>query len=223
MTTMLRLLCYLTIISLVLLCVPVSGIATQSPINVLSFNVTLRGTGCSSDCWFEFGQTHNGPYPLRTDNITAVGAFTYVLQNNPVVSNRTYYYRAADVDGTYGVESSFNLPMPTAFPTERMGAAIQNVTKNRMNLTELPLAVTTPYTDLITAPIVWFMVFFFIYSGLWMAHRDVSLLVILGLITASPILYAGPQSLGIPPEFIGPIQGVLYASAAGILFVLIKR
>ena len=93
----------------------------------------------------------------------------------------------------------------TPQPTTTFGAAFDNITKNPTDIEVFSGSAINSYFWIVpTMPaLVWGLVFFGIYLGLWIRERDLVVPVILGLISGSFILYTDAGlGLGIPLEFM---------------------
>jgi len=202
--------------------VPTTGAATM----VGSNNATVTMSGATGDCWFIWGQLNNYEETWRTPNGTPnEGACSYRIKGSPLIGNTLFYYAACDSTGC-GSELSFLTLEVTPVPTTTYGAIFDNLTENGMDLTLVGWQSTAPYMWLVPdfAALVWGLIFAFIFVGLWLRGRDVTVPTIVGFIVGS-FLFSGGYglNLGIPIEFVGISQGLMYASLAGIILAIIKK
>jgi hypothetical protein len=210
---------------------------TTEATNVGNNNFTLNCNGGFGQIYFKYG-TDPSHLNIWTQQVTPSGGSPYSASTtetgSPIMPSTTYYFTACSV--TYGCAwntLSFTTLALVPIPTSTLGNAITNMTKSRFNLLYLPANIAIPYGWLFPSDassqstalmIVFGMMFFFIYVGLWLRTRSVATGVIIGLLTSSFILFADQGlMLGIPPEFSAIAQGLLYASLAGILLAWLKK
>lgn len=212
---------FITII-MILLVIPVMGVPTTSDAaSVTSNSAYLAMTGGTQPMWFEYGQT-SGLLSWKTPNSSIPN---YTVYGSPLLGDTTFYFRACDATGC-GAEKSFTTSALTPMTQTTFGASLDNITNSQFDIETMARESISGYFWLTpTFPsIVWGLLFFGIYVGLWIRERDLVVPVILGLISGSFILY-GDQGLGlgIPVEFRALAQGVSYAALAGVLLTLMKR
>ena len=190
-------------------------------------NVTLNGYNALTQnltYWAEFGLVSNPTYyPFKSNNATGGGNFSIYVQGLPLMAGQTYYYRWTN--GTYSSASelSFTMAAVGSVPPPTFGNAYQTIRAGGLNITALPFVSTSPYTDLMGNQIVWGLIFAFIFIGYWIMSEDITIPVILGLITSGSLLYGGTLSLGIPPEFVNIAQALLIISVIGLIYTLIRK
>lgn len=196
---------------------PTTGAATL----ISSNNVTLAATGTTTTAWFEYGLT-SGSLIWHTPNESASGAYSKRVVGSPLMGGQKFYYRVCDVTGC-GVEADFTLATVTPQPQTTYGYLYQNITESGFDPAVLGLNAMAPYMwPVPVQSYVWGMIFLFIYAGLWMRGRDVTIPVILGLVVGFIALNPS-YGVGMPPEFVGISQGIAYASLAGIVMALFKK
>jgi hypothetical protein len=200
--------------------------------NIGNNNFTLSATGCAATgCWFEYGIKSDNLLVWSATNAPIAGTVTSTEYGAPIEPSMTYYAKACDSTGCSANTISFTTTAYTPLPTYTLGYAVSNWTRSKFNILYIPMQLMVPYTwlfpqDMATTAIaiVCGMLFFFIYVGLWLRQRSVVGPVIIGLLTASSLLFSNQGlNLGIPVEFQAVAQALLYASIAGIFLSLLKR
>jgi hypothetical protein len=198
--------------------IPVTGAAA----GMTSNSVTLAAAGVTTTAWFEYGLT-SGSLLWQTPNETASGAYSRTITGSPLMGGQTFYYRICDVTGC-GAEGNFVLLAVTPQPTTTFGYIYQNVTESGFNPAIVAYNAMEPYMwpAIPARSVIWGMFFLFIFAGLWMRERDVTIPVILGLIVGF-MAFNPVYGVAMPAEFIGMSQGIAYASLAGIVFAIFKK
>jgi len=193
-------------------------------------NFTLNADGGVGNTYFRYG-TVSGNYVIQTLNVDPTKGYFSNETGSPITPSTIYYAVACDSTGCDSSPVTFTTGAMIPLPTSTLGTAITNMTQSRFNINFMPANILIPYTWLfpddtkeMSITIVFGMFFFFIYIGLWLRTRSVATGVILGLVTSSFILFTNQGlNLGIPVEFIGIAQALLYASLAGILLAFLKK
>jgi hypothetical protein len=209
-------------IALFILIVPAIALPTTTAATSVNSNgAILHSTGAANPMWFMYGQK-TGSLSWRTPNSSYDN---YTVYGSPILGNTKFYFKACDATGC-GSELFFTTSAITPQPTTTFGAALQNITNNPSDIDTLAGNSIASYFWLIpTFPeLVWGILFFGIYLGLWIRERDLVVPVILGLLTGSFIMFGDAGlGLGIPPEFQSIAQAMVYASLAGIILTWMKR
>jgi hypothetical protein len=197
---------------------PVTGAASA----VSSNNVTLAAAGTTTTAWFEYGMT-SGSLIWRSPNETASGAYSKRLYGSPLMGGQKFYYRICDVTGC-GAESFFTLAVVTPQPQTTFGYIYRNVTDSGFDPSIVAFNAMEPYMwpASPSRSVIWGLVFLFIFAGLWMRGKDVTIPVVLGLVVGF-IALNPTYGVGMPVEFIGISQGIAYASLAGIIMAIFKK
>lgn len=211
------------LLALLCLAVPVLALPTTSAATLVGENTAfLQMTGGTNPMWFEYGQK-SGSLTWVTPNSSFPN---YTVYGSPLTGNTVFYFRACDTTGC-GAELSFTTSVLTPQPQTTFGAGVDNITRSSFDILVLAHESIGGYFWI--APgnlsvIVWGLLFFGIYIGLWIRERDLVVPVILGLITGTFIMWGDTGlGLGIPPEFLAMAQGIAYAALAGIILSLLKR
>jgi hypothetical protein len=216
---------------LLLLILSVQAVPTINPASAIgNNNFTLSATGCTGDCWFEYGIIPNSLVIWSSVYTPTGGSITSTEQSAPIEPSMTYYAAACDSTGCGNIVSFTTLEF-TPLPVSTLGAAVSNMTRSKFNILYLPNDILVPYTWLfpqsqaaMAITIIFGIIFFFIYVGLWLRQRGVVGPVIIGLLTSSSIMFSNRGlNLGIPVEFQAIAQALLYASLAGLFISLLKR
>jgi hypothetical protein len=210
---------YLILLLLLIPCVsalPTTGAASA----ISSNNVSLAATGVTTTAWFEYGMT-SGSLIWKTPNQSASGVYNRVVMGSPLMSGQKFYYRVCDVTGC-GAESFFTLTVATLQPQTTFGYVYQNVTESGFDPGMIGMNAMQPYLWVSPANIVWAMLFFFMFAGLWMRGRDVTIPTILGLLIGF-VIFNPTYGVAMDPAFISMSQGLAYASIAGIVMSIFKK
>lgn len=212
---------YIGLVILALIaCISVCGAlpTTDAVTGLSNREVTFNMHGGATECWFMWGgSTSNMIY--HTTNDTSCGA--YVQYGSPLLTSYTYYVKACDVTGC-GAAVTFTTPAATVSNRTYFGTGLVTIFKSGFNVTQSMSVVLSPYTNTMTAPITWGLLFLFIFLGLWIKPKDITIPMILALVAGGAI-WSGTSALGIPPEFADLGQGLLYAALAGLLFSWFSR
>jgi hypothetical protein len=216
-----------------LLIASASAIPTTLPATAIgNNNFTLSATGCdSTGCWFEYGLVETSLIVWTPTNEPVGGVVTDTEFSAPIEPSMKYYATACDVTGCDATPISFTTLAFTPLPVSTLGAAVTNMTRSKFNLLYLPANLIAPYVWLfpqsekaMAITIVFGMLLFFIYLGLWLRQRSVAGPALIGLLTASSLMFSNQGlHLGIPVEFQAIAQALLYASLAGLFLSLLKR
>lgn len=206
---------------------------TTAATNIGNNNFTLNCNGAVGDTYFKYG-TNTAFLNIWTTTVTPAGGVASTTEiGAPITPSTKYYTSACDTTGCDINTVTFTTLAVVLLPNTTMGSSMTNMTKSRFNLLYLPQNIIGPYGWLFpndaqsqstAAQIIFGLLFFFIYVGLWLRTRSVATGVIIGLLTSSFILFSNQGlNLGIPVEFIGIAQGLLYASLAGIILAWLKK
>jgi hypothetical protein len=197
---------------------PTTGVAALVGAN----NATLFMTGGSGDNWFEYGQSSTY-LSWRTPNMSDSN---YTVYGSPLLVSTKFYYRACDSTGC-GAVANFTTAAATPQPQTTFGVSLNNITNGNFDTGLIARDAVQGYFWLLPIRIyslVWGLLFFAIYVGLWIRERDMIVPVVLGLITGTFIMYSDAGlGLGIPVEFTSIAQGLTYAALAGIILAWVKR
>lgn len=209
-------------IFMICLVLPVCALpTTQAATSITSNGATLNSAGGVAPIWFEYGQK-SGSLTWKTANSSNASQIVY---GSPIIGNTLFYFRVCDGTGC-GNELSFTTSALVPMAQTTYSAALNNMTASQFDIETIAGNSIAGYFWLTpTFPaIVWGLLFFGIYVGLWIRERDLVVPVILGLITGTFVMYGdvGLQ-LGIPVEFQAAAQGITYAALAGIILAWMKR
>ena len=220
------------IIAIILLVGLSSALPTTNPATLVgNNNFTLSATGCAvTGCWFEYG-IYSDRLMVWTNTVLPVGGVVTTTEYGaPIETSTTYYAAACDATGCGNVVSFTTLAF-TPLPDWTLGFAVTNMTQSKFNILYIigdilvPYAWTFPANTALTAiTMVCGLMFFFIFVGFWFRQKGVAGSVIIGLLTASSIMFTNRGlNLGIPVEFQAVAQALLYASLAGIFLIFLKK
>lgn len=196
---------------------------TGTVYGVTSKCVNLSATGAASPVWWEYG-TVSGRYGWKTENVTAVGGIANSTEcGTPLMSNTKFYFKACNQNGC-GSEVSTTLAAVTPAPTTTFGKTAQNISVAHFDVSMMGGAIYEPYTwAAANADIVTGTILLFIFAGFWLRQRELILPVIIGLLGSSLLLYSGATSVGIPPEMLIVVVGLVSVAIAGIITGMLKR
>jgi hypothetical protein len=133
-----------------------------------------------------------------------------------MLTGTRYYVRACDSTGC-GNEIAWYVPTATGVNQTNYGSRLIIIQRTGFNVTQSITVVVYPYTAVMTAPIAWGLLFFFIFTGMWLRPKDIFLPCMMAMICGGAIWF-GPGAIGIPVEWASIGQGLLYASVAGLIF-----
>jgi hypothetical protein len=235
---------FLLLLVIIFICCGNALAITTDPATLVgSNNVTLNGRCIhlidSEQVWFEWGQ-NNASYSWRTPNITSTDwgfvPYSYRIHGSPLNGNVLYWYRMCHSITGCGSNVSFVTASVTPMPTTTLGYIFENLTETQFDIMFIPKNLIAPYSDWIEPTgqensglilsIVFGMIFFAIFAGMWMSGRSTFIPGMVGLI-ASGLLWgtggAGGLGILIAPEFVAVAQGIMVASFAGVIMGMIKR
>lgn len=118
-------------------------------------------------------------------------------------------------------------PTPTITPLEvtTYGKAFDNLTSSNFSIITFPQNALSPYTwtTMGSLSIPSFLIFFFIYIGMWLSHANLRLASITGFLFSGAFLFS--DGIGITlPVVIQPLAfGALVASITGIIMSMFKN
>ena len=207
------------------------GIAAAHPTTgaaagVTSNAATVSMNGAATICWFEWGQL-SGNLSWKTPNQTSAGGVSsYKIHGSPLNGNTLFYYRACDTTGC-GSELTFTTAAITPMPTTTYTGIFNNITENGFDPQYIAGNAVAPYFWLIPGfeSIVWFLIFFPMFLGLWLTGRGFTIPVLIGLLAGGFLLTTQYPLFGmtLPAGFASMSQGIMYASLAGVIMNIIKK
>lgn len=116
-------------------------------------------------------------------------------------------------------------PIITPLPTTTFGNAFTNLTNSNFSIIYFPGNALSPYawTTMNNLSIPAFLIFLFIYLGMFLSHSNLRLASITGLLFSGAFLFSG--GIGAPlPLVIQPLAfGALVASITGIVMSMFKN
>jgi hypothetical protein len=225
MRYLLYLIAFLFVLSITVF--PAYGAATTTPVSDLTNSqVWFHGTAdpLGTIGWFAWGGFSGGPYYWSTPNQTVVGgaAFQDYQYGPPMLTCSTYYVVACDDTGCDPSEIRWTTPAPRMLNITHYGAGVITIMRSGWNVTQTFDVIIHPYTSTVTAPVTWFLLFFFIFVGLWLRQKDTLLPMMLAMVSGAVIW--GSAALGVlPPVMMDIGQGLFIASLAGYAFSLFTK
>lgn len=215
----------LLIILLTLLVLPTAYAAptTEAATDVTSRNLTFHISGATSVAWWEYG-TRSDNLLWRTGNVTVGSGLANTTESGtPLMSNTLFYYRACDTTGCGNV-LSVTLAAVTPAPETTFGRAATNISAAHLDPVVVGQSAVESYGWRgIPFEIVIGILLFFVFTGLWLAHRETLLPTMVGLIGSGMIVYAGTNSVGVPPEFVVVAVGLVCIGLTGVVVGIMKR
>lgn len=210
----------------------VSAVPDTAASMVGNNNFTLTATGASGDVFFKYG-TNPAQQIVYSWNVSSVaGSASMDIVGAPITPSTTFYAVACDNTGCDSTPVEFTTTeyTPAATPTI-LAQAITNMTHSRFNLFYMGDNIMLPYTGVLPSDephtaraIVAGMLWFFIFSGLWMRNRNVNIPIVVGFIMGGFLIYANMGlMMGIPPEFRDMAEVLLYAAMGGCFLVFFKK
>lgn len=116
-------------------------------------------------------------------------------------------------------------PVITPLPTTTYGRFFDNLTASNFSIITFPQNALSPYawTTMGDLSIPSFLIFLFIYLGMWLSHANLRLASITGLLLAGAFLFSGGIGVSMP-VIIQPLAfGALVASITGIVMSMFKN
>jgi len=195
-----------------------SGAPTTGAVSSLtSRSVTFNAAAdYGTTGYFKWGASSGTSYKWRTPNQTYSGTFTDFWYGSPMLTGHTYYVVACNDYGC-GNEVSFTVPAASLPNQSAYGTGLITAMRSGFNATVLLGVLAAPYTSSVPggAPVTWGLLFFFIITGYWLRHRDITIPAFLAMISGGAV-WLGAGALGVPPEFAVIGQGLMYAAIAGM-------
>lgn len=189
---------------------------------------TFNANGAAAgEAWFEWGQHSSGPYYWTTPNQTiAIATFSDYQYGPPMLTGTTYYVRACDTTGCGG-DLAFAVPAGTRINQTRLGTDVIQIMRSGVNLTQIAGVIikpfAAPFPSATAFAIPYGLIFFFIFSGIWLRGKDMLIPMFLAMISGGAI-WMGGGALGIPPDFITYVgQPLMYVGISGVLFSWFTR
>lgn len=208
----------LTLALIALICVCGAVPTTNAVTGVTNRQATFNMAGGAGTCWFTWGNSATNQM-YHTVNSTTCNSFTQF--GSPLLTSYTYYVKACDSTGC-GNAVSFTTPAATVSNRTYFGEGLITIFQSGFNVTQSTSIVLSPYTNTMTAPVTWGLLFLFIFLGLWIKPKDITIPMIVAFIAGGAI-WSGTSALGIPPEFADLGMGLMYAAMAGVIFSWFTR
>lgn len=116
-------------------------------------------------------------------------------------------------------------PTITPLPSTTFGASFMNLSQSHFNLAFFPQNVLAPYawTTLGVLSIPSFLIFLFIFIGMWLSHANLRLASITGLLFSGAFLFSGGIGVSLPLVVQPIAYGALVASITGIIMSMWKN
>ena len=116
-------------------------------------------------------------------------------------------------------------PFVSPLPTTTFGKAMDNLTSSHFNIMYFPNNALSPYawTTMGNLSIPSFLIFLFIYLGMWLSHSNLRLASIVGLLFSGAFLFSSGIGVSMPLEIQPLAFGALIASVAGIVMSMFKN
>jgi hypothetical protein len=118
-------------------------------------------------------------------------------------------------------------PTPTITPLTQttFGASFTNLSTSHFNLAFFPQDALAPYawTTMGILSIPSFLIFLFIFIGMWLSHANLRLASITGLLFSGAFLFSGGIGVSLPLVVQPIAYGALVASITGIIMSMWKN
>lgn len=192
---------------------------------VNSSSITFRATGATNPpIHFRYGtQTGNLPWITYNTSNQSGGLVYWTETGVPLMANTKFYYKCCDISGC-SAELSSTLAAVTPAPTTTYGVVSENISRSHFDLATLGGNILEPTLWVVPRSEVLFgIVLFFVFTGIWIRHRELIMPVVVGMIGAGLLFYAGTNSVGMPPEFMIIVIGIVAAGLTGVVLGLLKR
>jgi len=113
----------------------------------------------------------------------------------------------------------------TPLPTTTFGNAFTNLSQSHFNLVFFPQDALAPYawTTLGVLSIPSFLIFLFIFLGMWLSNSNLRLASIVGLLFSGAFLFSGGIGVSLPLVVQPIAYGALVASITGIIMSMWKN
>ena len=203
---------------------PTTGAVTDIGDN----NFVLHATGASGDTYFRWGIKEDWQ-AFQTPTTTPAGGIVETsMYGSPIMPSTQYYVKACDTTGCGNVVS-FLTTQITLIVERTDEDPITNLTKSNFNLAYLPANLAYPYTILFPGQesfgiaLVTGIIFTGFFVGFWIKSKSTHTGLFTGILIVSLLGTTGTAAMGIPPEFLGIAQGIMYAAIAGVLLSLLKK
>jgi hypothetical protein len=132
--------------------------------------------------------------------------------------------------GFVGIAKAQSPPYITITPTPTITPLTQttfgaNLSQSHFNLAFFPQNVLAPYawTTLGVLSIPSFLIFLFIFIGMWLSHANLRLASIVGLLFSGAFLFSGGIGVSLPLVVQPIAYGALVASITGIIMSMWKN
>lgn len=135
--------------------------------------------------------------------------------------------------GVVGKIKADSPPYITIMPTETItplatttfGRAMDNLTTSHFSIIYFPSNALSPYgfTTMGNLSVPTFLIFLFIYLGMFLSHSNLRLASITGLLFSGAFLFSGGIGVSMPVEIQPLAFGALIASIAGIVMSIFKN
>ena len=189
---------------------------TLSVTGITSNQATFSATGSGNEGYFEWGSYQLHYYHWKTLNTSYSGSFSDTQYGAPMLTGQRYYVRACDNTGC-GDPVSWVVPPATLPNRTSYGTGFLSVMRSGFNISVVIPAIISPYTDTTPggAPVVWGLLFFFVFAGYWLKSREIFIPMVLAMAVGGAFWLGTSSMVGVPPEFAHVGQGLFIAGMAG--------
>jgi len=203
---------------------PATGtIVTEPATDVTSKNLTLHASSATGSVYWQYGTHALNPLWV-TENVTAGSGLANITESGmPLMSGTKFYFRACDSSGC-GAELNATLLAVTPAPTSTFGKTAHNISVAHLDPLVVAGSLQEPYIWSAGTPLIVFSILlFFVFTGLWLRQREVILPILAGLIGSGMLFYAGTNSVGVSPEFLIVAMGIIAVGLTGVITGMLKR
>ncbi len=116
-------------------------------------------------------------------------------------------------------------PVISPLPLTTFGNAFNNLTSSNFSIIYFPSNVLSPYgwTTMGNLSVPAFLIFLFLYLGMWLSHANLRLAAITGLLFSGAFLFSGGIGVSLPVVIQPVAFGACVASIAGIVISAFKN
>lgn len=193
---------------------PASGsISTGSVANQTLTGVEMIGSYSGAGDFFIVYGSKSGIYPFKTDNKSA-GTQNFPVDGMPLMTNRTYYYRAAAYEGgteVFGAEQSFTLVNLTPVPTTNYSRYLDTFLDTDGEYVNASKVIWMPYEDKM-GMFFYSIVIGVIFVAMWQRSGSVLIPLLAFTITGTLLLAM------MRPEFVQLAQACFIGAFMGLVF-----
>ncbi len=194
---------------------PLSGNLNTLAATNLTFNsVDMTGSYSGSGEFFIVYGYRPGVYPFKTDNQSGPGTKNFRVKNMPLLTNKTFYYRAATMEGTtemFGPEVTFAIANLTPVPTTNYSRYLDIFLEADGDYVNTSMVIWQPYEAKL-GMFFYSIVIGMVFVAMWQRSGSV-LIPFLAFFITGTLLMAMMR-----PEFVQLAQACFIGAVLGLVF-----